>query len=118
MTYDNYLAGNLLMINLVLAVVAGGAAWWLATRLPRGWVMGVVGVPIVIIGSMILSALNVLVWLIGWGGTRVLEPLATNVGGGLSFYWESGIEFGLLGFAAELIAYIVGRVKFRARAIA
>lgn len=115
MGYDEFLVGNLLWVNLLLAVAAGYVAWWLAKRLPDGWAAGLLGLPIVLVASVVLSALNVLLWLAVWGGSRVLEPLAADLAGGLAFFFESGLEFGLLGIAAALVVYIVSRIRSRRR---
>ena len=113
MTYEDFLVSNLLWVNVVLALVAGTLAWQVSKRLPRGWIAGIVGAPVVLIIAVLLSALNVLAWLVAWGGARVFEPLAADLAGGIAFFLESGLEFGLLGIAASLIVYAVGRWKPR-----
>lgn len=113
MTYDDFLVSNLLWVNVVLALVAGTLAWQISKRLPRGWIAGIVGALVVLIIAVLLSALNVLAWLVAWGGARAFEPLAAHLGGGIAFFLESGLEFGLLGIVTSLIVYVVGRWKSR-----
>ncbi|MFG1346115.1 hypothetical protein V5F59_14570 [Xanthobacter autotrophicus DSM 431] len=114
MTYDQYLVSNLLMMNALLAFVAGVAAWRFARILSPGWVVGILGFPFIIFISTLLSAINVLVWLSLWsGGDGVLRAIYKNPGAALDFFLEMAIDFGLIGIGIASIMYVVSRIYDR-----
>jgi hypothetical protein len=102
---DEFLTRNFFLMNSVLAVVAGLAAWRIAHVLPRGWLIGTFGIVPVIIVSWLFAALVTFVFTLGF------EPSTSNFGGAIAFYLESGIE--LLGAALAIATYLIARGRRR-----
>jgi hypothetical protein len=108
---DEYLLRNFFLMNAILAVVAGFAAWQIAGKLPRGWLTGVLGLCLVVAVSWTLGAIVTLIFIASGnpGSTRVIT---SDPSGAAAFFIERGIEL-VLGAAVAIISYSVARWRRR-----
>jgi uncharacterized membrane protein len=103
---DEYLTHNFFLMNSVLGVAAGWAAWRIAHALPRGWLVGILGIVPVVIVCWLLGTLVVLVFMLV--SNPAVAAALSDLSGAAAFCLESGIEL-VLGTAVAVIIYLISR---------
>lgn len=116
MEFVDYLQSQYLLNLVIVAGLAGWAVSVLAGRLPKGWIVGIVGLLPALVLSILISMIVVFGWMLVFAGGRAISMIGADLGGSAQFMWLLGIEFGLYAIGLALIVY--GVARFRTRKVA
>ncbi|EHK53315.1 hypothetical protein [Allomesorhizobium alhagi] len=108
--FESAILGNFAWFNFVLGLVNVIVCGRLAIRLKRSLAISLMGFVLAMLIS-ILTAIVAVIAVAAWYSSRFFTAAAENTPGFLAWSLETGIEFGLPGIVAGLVAYVIVRLR-------